>query len=69
MRGLIILVSDNHMDNYFKEILAFVYNGSTVNNQPKTAEYLPVYPLTHRPIKGTSTNSVDPDQTPQNMVV
>ena len=35
MRGLITLVSDNHVDNYLKEILAFVYYGSIVNNRPK----------------------------------
>ena len=28
MRGFIILVNDNHVDNYLKEILAFVYLGS-----------------------------------------
>ena len=35
MRGLITLVNDNHMDNYLKEILVFVYYGSIVNNQPQ----------------------------------
>ena len=34
MRGLITLVSSYHVDNYLKEILAFVYYGSTVNNRP-----------------------------------
>ena len=34
MHGLIILVNDNHVDNYLKEILAFVYYGSFVNNRP-----------------------------------
>ena len=29
------MVHDNHMDNNLKEILEFVYYGSTVNNQPK----------------------------------
>ena len=29
------MVDDNHVDNYLKEILAFVYFGSTVNNRPK----------------------------------
>ena len=33
MLGLITLVNNNHMDNYLKEILAFVYYGSIVNNQ------------------------------------
>ena len=28
--------NDNHIDNYLKEILAFVYFGSNVNNRPKT---------------------------------
>ena len=27
MRDLITLVNDNHVDNYLKEILAFVYYG------------------------------------------
>ena len=34
MHGLITLVSDNHVDNYLKEILVFVYYGSIVNDQP-----------------------------------
>ena len=32
---LISLVHDNHLDNYLKEILAFVYYGSIVKNEPK----------------------------------
>ena len=36
MQGLITLVNDNHMDNYLKEILVFVYYGLIVNNRPKT---------------------------------
>ena len=32
---LITLVSEYHMDNYLKEILAFVYYGLIVNNQPE----------------------------------
>ena len=32
MRGLITLVNDNHVDNYLKESLAFVYYGSIVIN-------------------------------------
>ena len=39
MRGLITLVSDNHTDNYIKEILVFVYYGSTVNNWPKNSTF------------------------------
>ena len=38
MRGYIqfvTLVNDNHVDNYLKHILAFVYYGSIVNNRPK----------------------------------
>ena len=35
MHGLSTLVNDNHMDNYLKVILAFVYHGSIVNIQPK----------------------------------
>ena len=35
---LITLVSDNHVDNYLKEILAFVYYGSILNNRPKNSE-------------------------------
>ena len=31
MHSLILLVNDNHMDNYIKEILAFVYYGLIVN--------------------------------------
>ena len=38
MRSLISVVNNNHMDKYLKEILAFVYYGSTVNNQPKKFE-------------------------------
>ena len=34
-RSLITLINDNHMDNYRKDILAFVHYGSVVNNQPK----------------------------------
>ena len=33
-RGMISLVSANHVDNNLKEILAFVYYGSIVNNRP-----------------------------------
>ena len=33
MRGSITLVNDNHMVNYLKKILAFVYYGSTVNHR------------------------------------
>ena len=35
MHGLITLVTDNHVDNYLKENLAFVYYGSIVNKGPK----------------------------------
>ena len=35
MRGLITLVNDNHVDNYLKEILAFLYYGSIVNSRSK----------------------------------
>ena len=35
MCGLITLVSDNHVKNYLKEILPFVYYGSIVKNRPK----------------------------------
>ena len=35
MRGLISLTSNNHLGNYLKEILAFVYYGSIVNSQPQ----------------------------------
>ena len=34
---MITLVSDNPVDDYLKEILAFVYYGSIVNNPPKKA--------------------------------
>ena len=34
MSGLITLVNDNHLDNYLKEILAFVYYSLIVNNRP-----------------------------------
>ena len=30
--------NDNHVDNYLKDILAFVYYSSIVNNQPKRTE-------------------------------
>ena len=33
-RGVISLFSDNHVNNYLKEILVYVYLGSTVNNWP-----------------------------------
>ena len=36
MFHLISLFNDNHVDNNLKEILVYVYFGSTVNNQPKT---------------------------------
>ena len=32
------MVNDNHVDNYLKEILAFVYYGSIVNNQLKNGK-------------------------------
>ena len=35
MRGLVSSVSDNHVDNYLKEILAFLYYGSILNNRHK----------------------------------
>ena len=35
MHGLTKVVNDNHVDNYLKEILTFVYYGLIVNNQPK----------------------------------
>ena len=38
MRGLITLVNDNHVNNYTKENLAFVYNGSIVNNRSQHGE-------------------------------
>ena len=40
MRGLITLVNDNHVDNYLKENLAFLYYDSTVNNRPKICNFL-----------------------------
>ena len=39
MCGVITLVNDNHVDNYLKEILAFVYYGLIVHNGPKNAQY------------------------------
>ena len=33
--GLTTLVNDTHVDNFLKEILMFVYYGSTINYQPK----------------------------------
>ena len=38
MRGLIALVNDNHVKNYFKEILAFDNFGTIVNNRLKKVE-------------------------------
>ena len=37
MHGLTKVVNDNHVDNYLKEILTFLYRyyGFIVNNQPK----------------------------------
>ena len=35
MRGLITFVNDNHVNNYIKEILAFVYYGSMETIYPK----------------------------------
>ena len=43
MRGLITLVNGNHVDNAIKEILAFVYYGSTGNNRPKNYPKLSPY--------------------------
>ena len=40
MTHLISLVNDDHVDNYFMEILAFVYYDSTVNNQPKNQGFI-----------------------------
>ena len=39
-RGLIPLFNDNHVDNYLKEILAFVYYASIVNKLPKEAIFI-----------------------------
>ena len=39
MRCLISLVNDNHVNNYLKDTLAFVYYGSTVNNRPKSQNH------------------------------
>ena len=36
--GLILLVNDNHMENYYKEILVYVYFGWIVNNQLKNLQ-------------------------------
>ena len=41
MRGLIFLVNDKYVDNNLKEILVYVYFGSTVNNQPKNCTCVP----------------------------
>ena len=38
MRGLITLDNDNHVDNYLREILVFLYYGSNVNNCPKNMD-------------------------------
>ena len=54
MRSWITLVNDNHVDNYLKEILAFVYYGSVVNNQPKNGRSV--------------SNSVEPNQIPHSAV-
>ena len=43
MRSLIKLVNDNHMDNYLKEIFAFVYCGLIVKNQPKIMWHLKMF--------------------------
>ena len=37
MHGSITLVKDNHVDNYLKEILAFVYYGSMVKYRPENS--------------------------------
>ena len=38
MCSLITLVNVNHVDNYLKEILAFLYYGLILNNHPKNAK-------------------------------
>ena len=47
--SLISLVNDNHVDNYLKEILAFVYYGSIINIRPKNVnvKIMNVYELLH----------------------
>ena len=40
MHNLITLVNDNHVDNYLKEILEFVYYSSIVNNRLKNQHLL-----------------------------
>ena len=35
----ISLVNDNHVDINFKEIMVYVYYGSTVNNKPQNGIY------------------------------
>ena len=41
MYSLITLFNDNHVDNYHKEILLYLYYGSAVNNQPKNNTIIP----------------------------
>ena len=41
MRGLILLVNDNHVDNNLKEILEYLYLGPNENSRSKTTENLP----------------------------
>ena len=40
-RGLILLINDNHADNYLKEILLYVYFGLIVKIDTKKTENLP----------------------------
>ena len=35
--NMFTLVNDNHVDNYPKKIVGFVYYGSTVNNEPNNS--------------------------------
>ena len=41
MSSLSTFVNDNHLDNYLKEILAFVYLGLLINIQPNKIIFFP----------------------------
>ena len=55
-----IMVNNNHIDNYLKEILVFVYYGSIVNKRPKKNDYITSKQRQAR----SSSASVQDDQGP-----
>ena len=59
----ITLICDNNVNNYLKEMLAFIYYGSVVNNRPKNFHYAKIRETFYGSHRHLSTVAVKSNET------